>query len=90
MEQLHCYCIWLNSLSERGTIIENLEESLQKVIFRFDAFDGEYYKASFLNYKHIVLNEKINSGMIGCLLSHIGLLEIIQHDKTKYDYCLKL
>lgn len=81
MEQLQCYCIWLNSLRERGTIIENLEKSLQKVIFRFDAFDGEYYKASFLNYKHIVLNEKINSGMIGCLLSHIGLLEIVQHDK---------
>jgi len=81
MEQLQCYCIWLNSLSERGTIIENLENSLQKVIFRFDAFDGEYYNASFLNYKHMVLNEKINSGMIGCLLSHIGLLEIVQHDK---------
>jgi GR25 family glycosyltransferase involved in LPS biosynthesis len=81
MEQLHCYCIWLNSLKERGTIIENLEKSLQNVIFRFDAFDGQYYNTSFLNYKHIVPNEIITSGNIGCTLSHIGLLEIVQHDK---------
>lgn len=82
MNNLNCYSIRLSSLKEREPIIKNLEKDLQKVIFRFDAFDGQYYRNSFLNYKHVVNNEKINNGMIGCLLSHTGLLEIVQD--TKY------
>ena len=83
MDELNCYCIWLSSLKDRKQIIENLETAIQKVIFRCDAVDGQYHTNLFLNYKHIVPNETINNGMIGCLLSHIGLMEIVD-DNSKY------
>ena len=80
MDNLDCYCIWLSSLKEREKIINSLEKTLQKVIFRFDAFDGQYHTSNFLNFKHIVPNEPINAGMIGCLLSHTSIMEIVQNN----------
>lgn len=81
MDNLECYCIWLSSLKEREKIINNLESSLDKIIFRFDAFDGQYYTNNFVDFKHIVPNEPINNGMIGCLLSHVGIMEIVHSSK---------
>lgn len=81
MENIDCYCIWLSNLKDRKIIIDNLEKSLQKVIFRFDAFDGQYHVNNFSGFKHIVANEHINNGMIGCLLSHIGIMEIVHNSK---------
>lgn len=81
MDKLECHCIWLKSLKDREPIIQNLEKSLQKIIFRFYAFDGQSFTSSFLNYKHIVTNETINKGMIGCLLSHIEIMKTIKKDR---------
>lgn len=71
----NCYSIWLPSLIERYPIIKELEFNLKKNIFIFNAIDGKEYVEKFKNFKHVLYGQKINSGIIGCSLSHLELLK---------------
>ena len=76
----NCHSIWLPSLTERLSIIEELQQSLKTNINIFNAFDGTNHVEQFKDYKHILYGQKINAGMIGCVLSHLELLKNTESD----------
>jgi GR25 family glycosyltransferase involved in LPS biosynthesis len=76
----NCVSIWLPSLTERLPIIKTLETNLQTNIVIFHAFDGKDYVELYKDFKHILYGQKINAGMIGCVLSHLEVLKNTKSD----------
>jgi len=76
----YCTSIWLPSLSERYEIIKTLEKNIKKPIRIFNAIDGSLHTDKYVNYRHILKGQSINSGIIGCTLSHLEVLKNMNTD----------
>ena len=48
----------------------------------FNAVSGLLYVDKYKDFTHVLRNEKITNGMIGCLESHIQILQEIEPDKN--------
>jgi GR25 family glycosyltransferase involved in LPS biosynthesis len=81
----HCSVIWLPSLVERLPIIKELEQSLKTTLEIFHAIDGVQHVEQFTGFKHILYGQQMNTGMIGCVLSHLELLKNTQSDVTVFE-----
>lgn len=67
---MNCVAI---TLPERLSYVKELEEKIKMPITIFNALRG--HRTMFENFGHILPNESITNGMIGCLLSHLTLLK---------------
>ena len=65
--------ITLANIEERVNAVKQLEIDLGVCLNIFDAIIGNI--DLFSNFTHIRKDQKITSGMIGCLLSHVKLLK---------------
>ena len=72
------------TLHERLSIVEKLQKDLKQKITIFNAIDGSIY-SMFDNFTHILKNEKITSGMVGCLLSHLIILRTTSSHITIFE-----
>ena len=75
------YSIFLERLSERKILIEQLQEDLQIKIEIVLAIDGNDFEHVCANMKHIRSCDKLTKGMIGCTLSH---MKVLQESKSEY------
>jgi GR25 family glycosyltransferase involved in LPS biosynthesis len=69
---MDCYSI---CLPERIEYVKLLEEKIQFPINIFNAIQGEKYREYFRAFRHVLSNNTITYGMIGCVLSHIQILK---------------
>lgn len=84
----NCVSIWLPVLTERYNIIKKLENDLKTIINIFNAVDGNDFLNEFKNFRHVLYGQKINAGMVGCVLSHLELLKRNQTITIFEDDCI--
>ena len=71
------------TLPERLEIVKQLEQNIKQPITIFNAIKGDL--TNYIDFKHILPNEKITSGMIGCLESHIEILKNAKRNILIYE-----
>lgn len=76
----NCHIIWLPSLKERKPLIKQLEADIQQPITIFEAINGKTHVSDYLEFKNVDATGSIKPGAIGCLLSHVELLESTSQD----------
>ena len=76
----NCYSIWLPSLKERKPLIKQLEADIQQPITIFEAINGKKFVSNYVEFKNVDATGSIKPGAIGCLLSHVELLQSSTED----------
>ena len=66
------------TLPERIPLVEKLAKDIQLPIEIFNAVSGLLYLDKYKDFIHILKGEKITNGMIGCLESHIQILQEVE------------
>ena len=70
------------TLPNRLKLVEKLAKDIKLPVEIFNAISGLLYIDKYEGFTHILKGEKITNGMIGCLESHIQVLEEIEPDKN--------
>jgi GR25 family glycosyltransferase involved in LPS biosynthesis len=71
------------TLPERLSIVKQLEQDIKYPITIFNAIRGNIN--DYNDFKHILPNEKITNGMIGCLESHIQILKSVEQNVLIFE-----
>lgn len=73
------------TLPERIPLVEKLANDIQMNIEIFNAVSGLLYLDKYEAFTHILKGEKITNGMIGCLESHIQILQDSQDNIVIFE-----